>query len=176
MEETLIRLVQAGFHGVALAFLYLGYRLRKPLLSPNQQEEPSPNALQLLTVRLQSAERFLTIAIIFLVIGGGLEIARMVMLSTQEKHPHEVAFILQPGHMPNGVAPIRISKNGAAGIPFHQETGRADFTLEHKDGIQIMVHPLINKIDEQSKLVREALLATDMSHEEVGIAIAGEGI
>ncbi|MEM1177994.1 MAG: hypothetical protein AAGM22_06605 [Acidobacteriota bacterium] len=155
MSFDLAELLQLGFHGTALAFLLVGYRLMKQVL-----DDEDGDGLEL---RLRNVRFFLAVSVAVLVLGIGSQI-----LVQHLDSKHEVEVHLSPSGMPESVAEPQISTLGAPPVVFEQGLGR--ITVGRKVPIRVVVDELVDKIEElmdQRDLLdaqlreREALLARE---------------
>jgi len=154
MQFDLAQLLQLGFHGTALAFLLVGYRLMKQVLEDDDDER--------LELRLQNVRYFLAVSVAVLILGIGAQIGANYLDSR-----HEVEGHLSPSAMPDDLSGPRISTGGREVI-FEQGLGL--LTVGRNLPIRLVVDDLVHRVDElrQEKEIldaqlreREALLASE---------------
>ena len=154
MQFDLAQLLQLGFHGTALAFLLVGYRLMKQVLDDDDDDK--------LEVRLTNVRYFLGISVAVLILGIGAQFLAQYLDSR-----HQVEVHLSPSGMPEDVPHPDLSTADETVV---WDGGRGSITVGRNLPIRLVVDEMVEKIktlNHERELLdaqlrqREALMARD---------------
>ena len=145
-------LLQVGFHGTALAFLILGYRLLQQALEDPPPDDPEAEKLSLI---LRNIRFFMVASLAFLLVGVGAQI----FLNQGERR---VEVHLSPtAGFPEGVdGPIiRVSDRKVA-----FEDGRGELVVKGADSIRVVIDHIVARLHQLELEIRahESILAGEL--------------
>ena len=142
-------LLQLGFHGTALAFLILGYRLLQQALDDPPPDDPDAEKLAMI---LRNIRFFMGASLVFLLVGVGAQFAL-----NQGERSVEVHLSPTSG-FPEGIAGpiIRVSDRK---VDF--EDGRGELVVKGKDSIRVVIDHIVARLHQLELEIRahEAVLA-----------------
>ncbi len=155
--DLVLSVFQAGLHGAALVFLYLGYRLNRQVV-----EEDGPQ----LKAKLASVRFFLVVALAFFVAGAGLQV-------WEERTDGELTMHLSPKEMPDGVPDLELLW---AGEPLAVERGYVKRPLAEATDLRIDAEDLRDAVVSLQAVNRRLQVDEAASDgEEVGVTDTSTG-
>lgn len=156
--ETLIELVRAGFHGLALAILLLGFFLLRKVVDANTGDNGHGRDDSSLLGHIRT---FLIISLVFLVVGATLEVWRLSLV-----HEARVHVTVSPRDMPEEAE----SPELVAGEEVHSITGTPRrVTVKDAQSLVFRVDGLCHKIRQHEKLLSELTADMGEQSDEMGI-------
>ena len=161
--ELILSLFQVGFHGAALVFLYLGYRLNRQVV-----EEDGPQ----LKEKLSSVRFFLAMARAFFVVGAGLQIWE-AQFDEGPAEPVALNMNLSPKEMPDGIPNLDVSLDGD---PLKFSRGHAAPPVQVGNNLRIDAEALRDAVVSLQAVNRQLQLAEAAADgDEVGVSEAATG-
>jgi len=130
MQFDLAQLLQLGFHGTALAFLLVGYRLMKQVLEDDDDDN--------LDLRLRNVRFFLGVSVAVLVLGIGGQILAQYLDSR-----HTVEVHLSPSGIPEDLPFPDLSTDGES-VVF--DGGRGSMIVGRNLPVRLVVDDMVDKI------------------------------
>ena len=156
--EMLVELVRAGFHGLALAILLLGFCLLRKVVDANTGDGDGKRDD---TSLLQHIRCFLIISLAFLVVGASLEVWRLSTVSEAE-----VLVKLSPRNLPEGVE----GPDLVAGLEEYPVTGKPQLVkIKDRQDLTIGVESLSEAIHLRDGLIREFREEQGEQNDDLGL-------
>jgi len=154
-SELALTLFQLGFHGAALVFLFLGYRLNQKVV-----EEDGPQ----LKEKLASVRFFLAMALAFFVVGAGLQVWSELGDSDLTT---DLTMHLSPAKMPEGLPDLKLTLGGQT-LEF--DSGRTQAEIAKSTDLRVDAEALRTAIANLQAVNRQILIEeASESGDEVGV-------
>ena len=149
---NLTDLLQVGFHGTALAFLILGYRLLKHALDDPPPDDPKSEKLSMI---LRNIRFFMGASLVFLLVGVGAQIFLNEGERQVEVHLSPTTGFPQGIDGPN----IRVSDRK---VIF--EDGRGLLVVKGRDSIRVVIDHIVARLHQLELEIRahESVLAGEL--------------
>lgn len=141
--DLLVSLVRLGFHGAALAMLFLGYMLMRRVLNAEATEQLGP--------RLAQVRFFLVVSLMFFLVGAGLELVRRAQMN-------DVSISISPMPWPGGIPSPTLLEDSGKALVF-SENLVATVPLRHGAMVQLhleTIADLITRLESQLDATRQA--------------------
>ena len=140
MLADLLPIISVGFHGCAVAILYLGYRLYREVVRKDNERE-------IIEIKSKNLKFFLVISLIFLVMGPGFQILENVLSNSQKNSLHLVIYPKKEEMPENTPMPdIRLKAE-----PLALKDGGYVADIKNNDTLSITIYGIIDSIKDLKK-------------------------
>ncbi len=156
MLENFLPLITAGFHGFAVAMLYMGYKLLKTVVA--RQVEANEENLKRLSILVREIRFFLVISLIFFFAGSGLQLYNQM-------RDNEIFVLVSPRKMPSKDLMPTILKNNNEEIRLNN--GMATIRIKDKSTLDFITQQLVDEVRSNRKIISE-LTARLGNNDEIG--------
>ncbi len=157
--EMLVELVRAGFHGLALAILILGFCLLRKVVDAETGSGEKQRDYSSLLAHIRG---FMFISLAFLVVGASLEMWRSMV-----KPETEVHVAISPRDMPEDVDSPELEVLGGE---YYQVTSESlKVKLKDQQSLLFRVDSLCEKIKQRDDLLTEYIAEKGEQNDELGL-------
>ncbi|MDX1530754.1 MAG: hypothetical protein R3362_04440 [Rhodothermales bacterium] len=143
--DILVDLVRTGFHGVALAFVYLGYRAIRDVTTQPSDDDPTNDEEETrrLEMKLSAIHRFVLLSLVFFLLGIGSEMLRGFVFKAYKQ---DIMVSLQPHHIHLEQLKLPVPELRHNLIPFDIDEGGAIIRVSDRDKLEFLYDSLIARI------------------------------